>query len=204
MSPPTKLLRGWRYVAVRRGDTLQAIALRELGSADLWRDLIAINDLVPPYVTDDPALVGQRVRAAGDQIRIPAATAYATSVDDPARVFGVDLDLTDGRLSAKNGDFALVGGVKNLDQAIVHRIQTPPKDLPFHPDYGCKVHELKGEKNVPAKATLGAAYVRGALLNDPRIDSVPIVSVRSEEDATPITATVQPVSGSAIDAQTSV
>jgi phage baseplate assembly protein W len=204
VTAPTRTLRGWRFVAVRHSDTLQSIALRELGNADRWRDLIAINDLAPPYITNDPAQASPRVLGPGDQLRVPAATASATSVDDPTRIFGVDLKLTNGRLSAENGDFATVSGVKNLDQAIVNRIQTPTGRLAFHPDYGCKVHELLGEKNLPTKAALGAAFVRGSLLNDPRISNVPSVSVRSQADALPFEATVQPITGSTVDVQTSV
>lgn len=204
MTAPMKTLRGWRLVAVHRGDTLQAIALRELGDADLWRELIQINDLAPPYLTDDPALAGPRVRLAGEQIRVPSATVYASAVDDPDRVFGADAALTHGRLSIENGDLALVSGRANLDQAIANRLDTPQGDLAFHPPYGCKVHTLKGQGNTPANATLGGAYVKGALLNDPRIQQVPAASAQVVGDALILTATVQPISGSTIDAQTTV
>jgi predicted Zn-dependent protease len=42
-------LNGFRLVEIKYGDTLQELAARELGDANKWRDIIAINDLLPPY-----------------------------------------------------------------------------------------------------------------------------------------------------------
>lgn len=202
MTAPQKTLAGVRLVKIRYGDDLRRIALRELGSADQWRDLITINGLVHPYITTDPDLAGPKVLLVGGQIKVPAPSSYATAADDPDRVYGVDLDLTDGRLSNAGADLATIGGAANLKQAYKNRIDTHPGDLQFHDDYGCRVHELKGEKNAPIAATLGGDYVSSALQDDPRTQSVPSATVQVVADALAINATVEPVSGSSVDIQT--
>ena len=67
-----KPLSGFRLVPTRRGDTLQDVAVRELGDAARWYDLAAINDLLPPFLTDDPQQAGPRVLLTGQDLKIPA------------------------------------------------------------------------------------------------------------------------------------
>lgn len=202
MTTPQKTLAGTRLVKIRYGDTLHSIALRELGDADKWRDLITINGLVWPYITSDPTQAGPKVMLAGGQIKVPAPTSYATAADDPDRVYGVDLDLTSGRLSNSGADLATIGGEANLKQAYKNRLDTHPRELQFHHDYGCRVHELKGAKNTAIAAALGGDYVSGSLMDDPRTQAVPSTTVQILGDALAINATVEPVSGSSVDIQT--
>ncbi|HKT53696.1 MAG TPA: hypothetical protein VJP88_04550 [Caulobacteraceae bacterium] len=203
MTAPTKALPGYRLVTVKYGDNLRKIAIRELGDADQWRDLITINGLTFPYVTSDPALASATCILAGGQIKVPAPSTTYSAVDDPDRVYGVDLLLSDGQLQVANGDLATVAGADNLRQAYRNRIDTPLGDLEFHQDYGCQVHELKGDKNTPYVATLGSAFVAGALMNDPRTQAVPSATVQVVGDTLEITATAQPIAGSSVDVQTS-
>ncbi len=195
----TKRLTGYRFVVIEYDDTLQAIALRELGDANRWRDLIAINDLVPPYLTGDVNLAGPKVRLYGQELTIPAVTIQTSAASDPERVFGVDLLLNQGLLVAENGDLALVKGVANLKQAIRHRIATALRELLFHPNYGCGVHLVKGDGADPTTATLGAKYVEGALLQDPRISSVPNCVATITGDACAIQVTAEAISGTSVD-----
>ena len=201
---PTKRLPGYRFVSIPHGDTLQALAQRELGDVELWREIVAINDLVPPYLTGDPLLAGPKVRLYGQEIVVPAATVQVAASTDPNRVFGVDLSLNQGRLEAAGGDLALVGGLANLRQAINHRIATPLRELLAHPNYGCGVHAIKGEGADPTSAALGAKYVEGALLSDNRILSVDSASTTINGDAAEIVAVVRPKVGTSVDILTTV
>jgi phage baseplate assembly protein W len=92
-----------------------------------------------------------------------------------------------------------VAGQANLDQALEHRIETPLGDLLHHQDYGCGVHALRGKGGTAGAVTLAAKYVEASLLDDPRIAQVPSSSAVLEGDAITAAATVQPVTGAAID-----
>jgi phage baseplate assembly protein W len=200
----TKRLSGYRYVEIRPDDTLQALALRELGDADQWRALIAINDLTPPYLTGDLALSGPRVLLYGGQIIVPAATVQVSANLDPARVFGVDLALMSGRLAAEKGDFKLVSGRANLRQAILNRLGTAFRDLQFHPNYGCGVHDRVGRGSGPTAGQLCAQFVRSALRSDPRIDSVPSSVATVQGDVVLVDATARAINGVTVEFQTPV
>lgn len=192
-----------RYVAIQQGDTLQKIAARELGDATRWPDLITINNLSFPYLTGDVevALTAEGiVKLYGDSLLVPATLTTPSSTDDPVRVFGADIQLLKGRLMAgPNGDLALVSGSDNLDQAISNRIETPLGELVFHQDYGCGIHRLKGRGGDVGAVTLAGKYVESALLDDPRIDAVPVCTATINGDSISVNATVQPITGASTD-----
>lgn len=168
-----KPLSGIRRAATRRGDTLQAIAARELGDAARWYDLASINGLVPPWITDDPGQAGPKVLLAGADILIPAAApepSGVTPATDDA-VFGADIDLVDGTLRpGPAGDLLLVSGTKNMAQAIEHRLATPLRSYVYHQDYGSQHHELKGERGDSVANALAALFVDQAVRRDPRVE----------------------------------
>lgn len=205
MSPPTKLLAGFRFAAIRQGDTLQRIALRELGDATSWIDLIVINDLVPPYLTGDPAAAGPRVKLYGESLIVPASALEASPETDPALVFGRDLALNKGHLGVSaNGDLALVSGEANLRQAFKNRLETSLKELTFHPDYGNGARDLLGQGGDTGNLTLAAAFVRSALASDPRTKSVDSSTAALSGDSITIDAQATPVVGSSVDISTTV
>jgi len=168
-----KPLAAFRLVDTRRGDSLQAIALRELGDAALWYDLVAINDLVPPFLTDDPLAAGPRVILAGRTIKVPATAPAASGVPPETEVFGTDLALPRGRLAGDGkGDLATLSGPANLAQALSHAIATEPGELRYHPAYGCEVHRLKGAAADQITDRLAAMYVARTVRADPRVARV--------------------------------
>ena len=192
-------LNGFRLVEIKHGDTLQELAARELGDANKWRDIIAINDLLPPYVTGVAAEAGRHVKLYGQMIMVPAVQSSVSAEADPAAVFGVDLDLTGGLLAADSGDLRLIAGRANLRQALTHRVRTPLRDLLFHLPYGCGVHRLIGRVTGGAAAQLGSQYVRGALLADPRVSNVESVHSSPDGDVLPVAATINPIVGAPIE-----
>ena len=163
---------GVRKVQTNRDDTLQLIALRELGSASRWVELANLNALRPPYIVNDRVDLKAGVLLAGDMINIPAPTGMATVASDADGVFLRDIKLTNGRLTASGGDLVPVGGVDNLTQALQIRIQTDKKELPFHPEYGCYVDVLRGRAGNPVNNALAAFFVMSSLLEDERVKSV--------------------------------
>lgn len=191
-----RAMTGYRYAETMRGDTLRHVALRELGDAKFWTDLVIINGLLPPYLTDDPALVRPGVVLTGDTILIPAPQENAALTEDPDEVFGADILLNNGRLDLEGGDFKVSTGLGNLIQQIRHRLSTEKQALMFHPRYGCYTHLLRGRGNGPILSQLAAFYVRSALLEDPRISEVPRCETSVDGDVLRINADAIPVSGS--------
>jgi len=188
-------LNGFTFVPTQRGDTLQKIAARVLGDASLWYQLISPNGLIPPYITDDASQAGDGVLLTGQQILIPAPTAVATTTD-PDEVFGTDIALQDGMLTAtQSGDFAFVTGRDNLHQALKNRVETPQGDLIYHMQYGSLVPKLIGQSSTPARAVLAASSAKGAILADPRVSSVGQARADVSGDAIGVSVEAFPVAG---------
>ncbi|MBI1207462.1 MAG: hypothetical protein GC191_09275 [Azospirillum sp.] len=167
-----KTITSYRRAETQVGDTLRDVALRELGDAARWADLAALNGLLPPYLTDDPGQASARVLLTGGAVLVPATAPTVSGVDDPDGVFGKDVGLDRGSLTVtENGDLATLAGIPNLDAALQHRIETRPGELIYHPDYGCRVHELLGGKMAEAVDRLAAAMVDSAVRSDPRIST---------------------------------
>jgi phage baseplate assembly protein W len=191
---------GFRRVQLLQGETLQQLALRELGDAARWVDIANLNGLRPPYVTGDPAEASKTVVLYGAVLLVPAATTEISADTDPDTVFGTDIRLRNGLpVIDDSGDVVMVSGRANLSQAITHRIGTRPGELLFHRDYGCHAHRLKGDANGPTAALLGGEYVKAALRSDPRIQAVPSATVEVAGDALRIAAVATTISGKRVD-----
>lgn len=167
----TKRLIAFRRADTRRGDSLQAIAARELGDAARWPDLAAINGLQPPWITDDLSVSSATVLLAGQQqIKIPSAAPAASGVTDRDSVFGTDVALPGGRLTVTaTGDLAVIGGAGNLSQALTNRLASHVGDLQRHPDYGCDAYKLQGQGGTATTDRLVASLVARAVRSDGRI-----------------------------------
>lgn len=195
-------LAGFRFVEILRGDTLQGIAARELGDATAWYDLVQINGLAYPFITDDPAQASDKVKLSGQSILVPANTPSVAANIDPDAVFEIDCALQDGFLTDDgNGDFTVASGRANLRQALANRIVTEKGDLLFHPGYGCLVRRLLGAVNGPTSSLLAAQYVKSALKEETRIQNVNQVVATVSGDSINVQAEVQPVSGRIVDLQ---
>lgn len=203
MSVFDRELTGYRYASTNHGDTIQQIAFRELGDASRWAELVWINDLLPPYITDDPDKASGRVLLSGKQIVVPAVTAPSVAAEiDPYKVFETDCRLRSGLLESDGaGDFQIVEGRENLRQQLTHRIVTDKGALIYHPAYGCDVRRLIGVVNGPTAALLGEQYVTAALLSDFRVAEVTRSSAEVSGDRIAIDAEVRPISGRPVDIQ---
>lgn len=163
---------GYRFVQTESFDTLQQVAARELGDASRWTEIVAINNLLPPYLTDDPEAVTAHVLPNGSYLVIPAASPSARN-PDPNGVFGQDLKLTpDGLLDIDGTDFAVVSGVDNLVQALTNALRTDQGELLFHPAYGSLIRRILGSVTGPTAGLLAAKYAKQTVEADSRITSV--------------------------------
>lgn len=198
----TKTITGYRRVDTNHGDTLLAVALREMGDAARWVDLANLNGLRPPYLTDDPAAVTAQVLLTGTPVLVPSSAPAPSAVADPASVFGTDVALAGGVLAAAGGDFAVVSATANLDQALTHRLATRPGDLIYHPAYGCAVAELVGQGGVPAVAQLAVAFVNQAVTADPRIAATRDMTATVTGDTIAVAGTAVTVDGKKLPVST--
>lgn len=189
---------GFRFAETHRGDTLPAIALRELGDGARWPELVAFNSLLPPFITDDPTQAKSGVILTGGLIRIPAATQASTVTQDGDAVFLADLQLQGGRLAADGGDFAVVSGLPNLKQALGNALDTERGELSFHPQYGSLLRRIIGTVNGPTAALLAGRYAKATILADDRIARVTDATATVVGDRVSVDVTAEPVVGRAV------
>jgi phage baseplate assembly protein W len=204
MSDFTRQISGFRFVQTQYGDTLRGVALRELGDASGWAQLIWLNKLVPPYLTDNPAEVRDGVLLTGSTIRVPSASIEVDAAAFPDEVYQADCQLVAGGFQFQNGDFALVSGRANLRQALSHRIVTDHGELPFHPRYGANLGRLIGTLSSPVRALVAADYVDEALRQESRVKAVSKVTAEPVGDRISISAEVVPITGVTINVSKAV
>lgn len=187
---------GFRFVNTQIGDSLQRIAQRELGDATQWPLLIAYNDLIPPYITDDPTVAGPQVILTGQQIIVPASAPIAEAAVNPNEVFLIDIALTNGLVtSGATNEILLVKGRDNLKQALINRIVTDNGRLLFHNEYGSFIRRLIGAANGPTVELLAAQYAAAAVLTDVRVAEVTQTTAVVVDDEIQVSVEVQPITG---------
>lgn len=192
-----RIATGWRWAEIRQGDTLQRIAARELGDAARWHDLAALNELLPPYLTGDPAEAlasAGRVLLYGQQIRVFAPTQIADASVEASELYGTDAAIDAlGMLTAADGDLALVSGLPNLAAALSRRITTERGELLFHADYGSMVRQVLGSTNGPARGAFTARAARQAVETDSRVSRVTSAAAAPEGDRLAVTIILEPI-----------
>lgn len=200
MSEFTKTLYGKRLVETVIGDTLPAIAARELGDASRWVEIASINNLIPPYITDDVSEAGNGVLLTGGVLAVPAqADSIEFEGSDSSSVYLKDCLLKNGMLQANDtGDLLVVSGKGNLEQALISKVVTDKAELIFHIEYGCLARRLLGQGNNPTTRVLAAQYIKSSLLTDPRVEAVEKVTATTDGDSISAIAIVQPIIGQAM------
>ncbi|WP_175787399.1 hypothetical protein [Burkholderia anthina] len=197
-------LSGFRYVQTQYGDTLQDVAARELGDTSKWTLLISINNLVYPFLTDDPSSVTDGVILNGSYIVVPAPQP-ASETSDPDSVFCTDILLeSDGSLGIENGDFATVSGTANLSQALNNAIGTDQGELKYHLGYGCLIRRYVGRVNGPTTGLLAAQAAKQTVAADPRISSVTSAIANVTGDVIPVRVVAKTVAGTNVPISTDI
>lgn len=200
MSNFEKPMPTYRLAETHRGDTLQRLAAREMGDANRWPELVWINNLLPPYLTDDESAASDRILLTGSLIRVPASTSIISNSDTPEQVYERDCQLVKRRLTDDgNGDFAVVAGTANLTQQLEHRIRTPRGQAMRHPEYGNLIWHLHGKVNGPLLGRLGADYTKACLKADYRVAAVSNATATITGDVLDVVATAEAIAGGKLD-----
>jgi phage baseplate assembly protein W len=99
--------------------------------------------------------------------------------DNDQNLFGIDilLDETGDFVSDATGDLATVGGLDNMEVAVINRLTTEPTELIKHPGYGLHLVRIVGQPGDLNTATLMKLEMKATLLQDPRITGVSGVKV---------------------------
>lgn len=190
----------FRITATHFGDDLPAIAAREMGDANRWTELIWLNRLVPPYITDDARRVVDGVLLAGSLIKIPAPVGVYTDGSAKGQVFERDCRMDKKMLMVSDtGDIAVAAGVDNLSQQLRHRVVTPMGQATRHPGYGCLIWRLVGKINGPLAGMMGSRYVRAALASDYRVSTANKAVAVVAHDSVKIDASVMAIEGGYVD-----
>lgn len=188
-----KTIPGYRLIKTFFGDTVQAVAARELGDAGRWHDLVDLNGLVYPYITDDRNEAGPGVILTGTTIKIPSNRTQSVIAATAEDLYGRDIKLAGGRIGASNGDFDMVAGVDNLAQAMRHLVLTDNGELLFHRQYGCSVRSFLGASNSRGNGIVAGALVKRSVAADRRIERVTSASVDIRGDATTVAVTAEAI-----------
>jgi len=191
----------FRLVKTHHGDTLQAVAHRELGDANRWPELVWVNKLVPPYITDDEQRVADGVILSGAFLRVPAPAGWtANGSAERGQVYERDCKMAAKQLQIDDGgDLAVIAGADNLRQQLGHRVATPRGQLVRHQDYGCMIYRLLGKSNGPVAARLGADYVKSCIEADYRVRQVDSARADVSGDSVKIQAIATAIEGGVVD-----
>lgn len=201
----TSPLTGVRFVQTQWGDTLQKIALREVGDASKWVDIVNINGLSAPYLTGDDSQVTASVLKFGDSIKVPSTFDSTNGAASASEIYGTDIDLTSGDFTATDsGDIAVLVGNDNLRQALTMRVNVQRYELVYYPTYGSFVRTMLGKGNNPINANIANGYAQASVQSDPRVQRVQNSTVQVTGDAMEITMDVNPIVGKPLSVTVSV
>jgi hypothetical protein len=172
-----------RQVTLIAGQSLERLAQRELGDSTRWGEIVEINGLKAPYVSDDPNESRDGVLKAGSNILIPAPVTSGFSQAPEGREnkltkgmssleknLGVDLkvDKNFDLMLSSSGDFELVAGADNMSQATILKLSYEPGEVMLYPTLGAGVavgHKFPKVEDISERITT-------SLLQDPRISKV--------------------------------
>lgn len=180
------------------GETLERIAQKEMGDANRWPEIIEINDLKYPFITDDILSDKPNVAKPGDIILLPDVIRRGFSeapkgkeinaikdLNEIQRSLGVDLKVTaDFDLAlGNNDDLQIVAGADNMAQATFLKLVYEKGDVLTAPELG--VGLIIGSK-IRNLDTIKDAIV-SSMLQDPRIENITDLALNRQGSGIAIT-----------------
>lgn len=187
-----------RQYTLASGETLERIAQRELGDANRWPEIIEINDLKYPFITDDIFSTTPNVAKPGDIILLPDVIRNGFSdapkgkeinaikdLNEVQRSLGVDLKVTpDFDLAlGNNDDLQIVAGTDNMAQAVFLKLVYEKGDVLSAPEIGVG---LSVGSKIRSLSDIKDAVV-SSLLQDPRIENITDLAINRQGSTVALT-----------------
>lgn len=178
-----------------QGQSLMDFASKNIGDYEQWTAVISANNLQPPFVSQTPAV---NEASPGQQLFLPTGqqnySILPQQVSYTLNFLGTDIYYGSPQDDLVwSGDFQLITGYPNLQQALLRRLQTPIGSLIYHPTYGSRIPDELG--NIISLHTSGHLndYAESAVLADPRVHSLTeSVALYNGDRTVQLQLTIQP------------
>lgn len=180
---------GLQSYTVRGEDTLQQIALTQLGNDNLWPNIAAVNenitsnsDLVPGEILYIPVQTNVNNTSRKEQ--------FILTEDIASDPYGTDIqiDATGNLIIQEEGDFSTVSGVSNIEQMINLRLQTQIGSMIKQTAFG--LIQSLGLSGFDLAIKYLKMAIKNSLTQDSRIESVENIFVQLDRDTLLITFSV--------------
>lgn len=177
-----------RQIKYETGLTLERMAQRELGDSTRWGEIVEVNGLKSPYITDDLSSTLKNVLRPGDAVLIPTPARNGFSqtpsakeikttrgLSEMERSLGTDLKMTSNfDLSISNsGDLEVVSGAQNMAQAVLLKLSYEKGEVMRYPELGANLRV--GTKFPPIETIKDG--LTNTLLQDTRIEGIEDLSI---------------------------
>lgn len=188
-SPGLLAERAVKEITMPTGVSLERLSLEQLGTASRWQEIVELNQLKAPYVTQDLSDTREALVKPGDKILIPQPVIFGfgstptnretfinESLTEVERNLGIDLKLNefnDLDFTNKN-DINLVTGAENAAQAILMKLAIEKGEILDHPGLGVG---LQIGQKTPVITEVQSDIIN-TLTQDSRFEEVRDLSIR--------------------------
>lgn len=179
-----KIVYGNTEIVCSDGDSYENIAQKYFGDSSYASMLASYNSRTNEL-------------KPGDKIYVPILNATEIARDNIVLTtetkndnYGSDIKIDNGNISVKNGDFEIISGAKNLDQAIKNRITTVLDSRVRLPGYGIK--SMIGKQQF---TNYVLSSIQDTVILDPRIKTVDSVSINGNGDSLQVLLTYTDING---------
>lgn len=172
-----------KQIKLEKGLTLERLAQKELGDSTRWGEIVEVNNLKAPYISEDPQESREGVLRPGQNILIPIPLQNGFSqvpvgkenkltkgMSELEKSLGTDLKINSDfdLVLTSSGDLELVAGADNMAQAVLLKLSYEPGEVMRHPQLGSGV--IVGRKFPPIEDIKDR--ITQTLLQDRRIEKV--------------------------------
>lgn len=187
-----------KQMKLQAGITLERLAQQELGDSTRWGEIVEVNGLKAPYISDDPQESRDGVIRAGQNILIPIPLLNGFSqvpvgkenklnkgMSELEKSLGVDfkVDSNYDLVLTSSGDLELIAGAQNMAQATLLKLRYEPGEVILYPELGSGL--IVGRKFPPIEDIKDR--ITNSLLQDNRIHKVADLSLIRDNSGVSIT-----------------